>query len=261
MVSSASDIRRRSSRRRGCGARPSGDDARISVAVGGRPSRRPAPRRWRAASRESSPSSWRAMPDASISWTLAQVCGAFHQLWNLIDSSGAPPSAPARAPPTGMLPPWPLTIRMRRKPERCTEAIISRATASSVSTLQRDRARESQEIGREPEGHHRKDRYAKRLRRLDCDALGQDGVDAERELRMLLRRADRQDAAVVGGEIGLDLHPVHVGDTHGLYRNSRRETATYRQAPARQRSRMKKALPDCREGCFEVVRARHQRGP
>ena len=65
--------------------------------------------------------------------------------------------------------------------------------------LQRDRAREGEEIRREPERHRRKDRHAERLGGFDRDPLGEDGVDGQRQLRVLLGRAERQDAAVVGG--------------------------------------------------------------
>ena len=74
------------------------------------------------------------VPDGSISWTLAQVFGAFHQLWNLSDRLGRPAMSSCASALTGMLPPCPLTISTRRKPARWTEATRSRTTASSVST-------------------------------------------------------------------------------------------------------------------------------
>jgi hypothetical protein len=65
---------------------------------------------------------------------MAQVRGALHQLWKRIEVSGQSAISSCASAPTGALPPWPLTMRMRRKPARRIEASTSRATASSVST-------------------------------------------------------------------------------------------------------------------------------
>jgi hypothetical protein len=78
-----------------------------------------------------------------------------------------------------------------------------------------DRAGIGAEIGRRAVVDRREDGHAERLRGLDRDALGEDEIDAEAELRVLLRAADRHDGAVVALEIRLDLHPVHLGDLHG----------------------------------------------
>ena len=53
-----------------------------------------------------------------------------------------------------------------------------------------------------------------RLRRLDGDSLGQDRVDRQAQIRVLLGRADRQHGAVVPAAWSSHLHPVHVGDAH-----------------------------------------------
>ena len=42
---------------------------------------------------------------------------------------------------------------------------------------------------------------AERLGRLDGDALGQDRVDGKAQIRMLLRRADREHGAVVASHM------------------------------------------------------------
>ena len=54
----------------------------------------------------------------SISFTLAQVFGAFHQLWNFTRASGWSRHPLRREGWAGALPPWPLTMTMRRKPVR-----------------------------------------------------------------------------------------------------------------------------------------------
>ena len=66
---------------------------------------------------------------------------------------------------------------------------------------QRNGAGKGQEIRSKPEGHHREDRDAQGLGCLHRDALGKDGVDAERKLRVLLGRADRQNAAIIASQI------------------------------------------------------------
>ena len=81
---------------------------------------------------------------------------------------------------------------------------------------QADAAGEGGEVGGEAEGHRRIDRHAERLRRLHRYPLREDRVHAERELRMLLGAAKRQHAAVVAAQIGLDMHPVAVGDPHAV---------------------------------------------
>jgi hypothetical protein len=87
---------------------------------------------------------------------------------------------------------------------------------------QGDRAGKGGEIGCDTERHHREDGHAERLGGLGRHALGEDEVDAERQLGVLLGRADGKDAAVVGLQVSLDLHPVHVGDAHGVGSRRRR---------------------------------------
>ena len=50
--------------------------------------------------------------------------------------------------------------------------------------------------------------HAERLRSLLGDALGEDAVDAEREVAVLLDGAERDDEPVVAAKVVLDLHPV-----------------------------------------------------
>ena len=74
------------------------------------------------------------LAERSTAIAAAQVRGALYQLWNLIETAGCSAMICCASAPTGALPPWPLTSRMRRKPARATLSIRSRATASSVST-------------------------------------------------------------------------------------------------------------------------------
>jgi len=54
----------------------------------------------------------------SVCCTLASVWGARHQSWNLTDASGWAFSHSEITTVAGVLPPCPLTIRIRLKPER-----------------------------------------------------------------------------------------------------------------------------------------------
>jgi len=69
----------------------------------------------------------------SISWTFAQVRGEFHQLCHFTAMPGFSLTHSWAKAPIGLLPPWPLTISTRRKPERFTESRTSRASAIAVS--------------------------------------------------------------------------------------------------------------------------------
>ena len=53
-----------------------------------------------------------------------------------------------------------------------------------------------------------------RLGGLDRRTLGKDVVGLEREVRMLLGRADGEHDPVVSAQVGLELHPVEVADSH-----------------------------------------------
>jgi hypothetical protein len=72
------------------------------------------------------------------------------------------------------------------------------------------------EVRRQAVGKRRQHEHAERLRRLDRDALGVDPVDAERQVRVLLDRAERDDDPVLVLQVLLDLHPVAVLDLQGL---------------------------------------------
>ena len=79
---------------------------------------------------------------------------------------------------------------------------------------QRDRAGEGAEIRRDAVGDDRKHRNAERLGGVGRDALGQDAIDGEPQMAVLLGAAERQHRAVVALQVLLHLHPVHVGDAH-----------------------------------------------
>ena len=74
-------------------------------------------------------------------------------------------------------------------------------------------ARIGGEVRRQAVGQRRQDEHAERLGGLDRHALGEDPVDAERQVAVLLDRAERDDDAVVGLQVALDLHPVAVLDS------------------------------------------------
>ena len=61
---------------------------------------------------------------------------------------------------------------------------------------------------------HRQHRDPERLGGLNSRALGKDVVGLEREVGMLLGRADGEHDSVVSTQVGLELHPVEVADPH-----------------------------------------------
>jgi hypothetical protein len=79
---------------------------------------------------------------------------------------------------------------------------------------ERHRVGKGRKRRREPVRERRQDRHAQRLGGLDCDPLRERRVGREREVCVLLGRSERQDDAVVVLEIGLESHPVTVGDAH-----------------------------------------------
>ncbi len=91
---------------------------------------------------------------------------------------------------------------------------MSRTTRRCVSTRSEIDPGNSRKYGVTPYGDDREHRHAERLGGLDGDAFGQDAVDGEAEVAVLLGAAERQHGAVVVLQVLLDLHPVHVGDAH-----------------------------------------------
>jgi hypothetical protein len=79
---------------------------------------------------------------------------------------------------------------------------------------ERDRPREFAEVGRDAVRHHRKHRDAERFRGVGRHALGQDAVHRESQVAVLLGTAEGQDGAVIVLQVGVHLHPVHVGNAH-----------------------------------------------
>ena len=86
---------------------------------------------------------------------------------------------------------------------------------------QRDRAGELAEVRRDAVRHHGKHRHAERLGGLGRDPFGEDAIDREPQVAVLLGAAERQYRAVVVPQVLFDLHPVHVGDAHVDPRSSR----------------------------------------
>ena len=79
---------------------------------------------------------------------------------------------------------------------------------------QRDRAGELAEVRRDAVRHHRKHRHAERLGGVGRHAFGEDAVDREPQMAVLLGAAERQHRAVVVPQVLFHLHPVHVGNAH-----------------------------------------------
>src|SRR4029077_3419019 len=67
---------------------------------------------------------------------------------------------------------------------------------------------------RQAVGQHGEDEYAERLRGLGRDTLGEDVVRLERQVAVLLRRANREHHSVVTLEVLLDVHPVQLAGAH-----------------------------------------------
>ena len=91
---------------------------------------------------------------------------------------------------------------------------MSRDHAQMGVDAERNRAREVAEVRRDAVGQHREHRHAERFGGFGRDALGQDAVDREAQIGMLLGAAERQHRAVVVPQVFLHLHPVHVRDAH-----------------------------------------------
>jgi hypothetical protein len=70
----------------------------------------------------------------SMACTLAQVRGAFHQLWKITRHAGWSAAHSCASCCTAPLPPWPLQIMMRRKPLCAIPSRMSRTTLRWVST-------------------------------------------------------------------------------------------------------------------------------
>ena len=177
----ASDSRRRKRRRRGSRARPAGDEARISSRSKAAFSPAGAAT---SASRVQGKFSiqFACEPEGSISCTFAQVCGAFHQLWNLIESLGAVGHHVAGKRRDRLVAAMPVDDEDAPETRAAHGGDHVAHDREQRLDRRRDRAGEVGEIGRDAEGHHRKDRHAERLGRLDGDPLGEDEIDAEREI-------------------------------------------------------------------------------
>jgi len=79
---------------------------------------------------------------------------------------------------------------------------------------QRHRAGKVREVWRDAVGHHRKHRHAQGLRSFSGDTFGEDQVNAQAQVGVLLRAADGQHATVVMAQTFFHLHPVHFGNSH-----------------------------------------------
>ena len=165
----------------------------------------------------SSQDAWLA--SGSTAWTSAHVRGAFHQLCQRISASGCAAAQSSTAGRPASFPPWPFTSRKRRKPWACRASISSRSTEPYVSARERRAARVRGEVRRDPVRQRWQDGHAERLRRLDRHPLGEDLVDRERQVGVLLDRAERKHDPVVLPRVLLELHPVAVLDPHPASRS------------------------------------------
>ena len=98
---------------------------------------------------------------------------------------------------------------------------MSPTTRRCVSTRSEIEPGNSRKYGVTPYGTTGKHRHAERLGGLGRDPFGEDAVDREPQVAVLLGAAERQHGAVVVPQVLLDLHPVHVGDAHVDPRSSR----------------------------------------
>ncbi len=80
--------------------------------------------------------------------------------------------------------------------------------------LERDRSGKLAEVRRDAVRHDREHRHAQRLGGVGSHTFGQDAVDGQSQMRVLLGAAERQHRAIVVAQVLLDLHPVHVRDAH-----------------------------------------------
>jgi hypothetical protein len=97
---------------------------------------------------------------------------------------------------------------IRERVEQIEEQCAVRLDAQGWATRIR------REIRRQTVGQRREHEDTQRLGGLDRDALGEDAVDPERQVRVLFDGAERDDDAVVPLQVVLDLHPVAVLDLH-----------------------------------------------
>ena len=91
---------------------------------------------------------------------------------------------------------------------------MSPTTRRCVSTRSEIEPGNSRKYGVTPYGTHRKHRHAERLGGVGRHAFGQDAVDREPQVAVLLGAAERQHGAVVVPQVFFHLHPVHVGNAH-----------------------------------------------
>ena len=103
---------------------------------------------------------------------------------------------------------------------------------------QRRAAGVRREVRRQAERERRQHEHAQRIRCLDRDPLRQDPVDAEREVAVLLDRAEREHEPIVALQVALDLHPVAVLDPH-------RATSSYARATASSSASSPDAAASC----------------
>ena len=149
-----------------------------------------------------------------MDWTTSHVRGAFHQLCQIVCAS-----ARAGAPRGGGLPSR-IVAAVAVDEEEAAEALAveGREQLGDHLTIrihaQRRAAGIGREVRRDAVRQSRQHRHAERLGRFDGDPLGEDDVDGEREVRVLLDGSQRQHDPVVVSQVLLELHPVAVPHPH-----------------------------------------------
>jgi hypothetical protein len=79
---------------------------------------------------------------------------------------------------------------------------------------QRDRPGKLAKVRRDAVRDHGKHGDAEWVRDFGGETLRQNAIDGKPQVAVLLRAAERKNRAVVAPQVFLDLHPVHVADTH-----------------------------------------------
>ncbi len=105
---------------------------------------------------------------------------------------------------------------MRRKP-LLQQAVQDIAHQPNIGVdAQADGAGIGAEIGGDAVGYHREDRHTQWRGGFNGHPFRQYAVHAQAQIGMLFRTAQGHHRPVVVLEIGFDLHPIHLRDTHGV---------------------------------------------
>ena len=140
--------------------------------------------------------------------------GAFHQLCQRISASGCAAAQSSTDGPAGLVPA--VAVHEQKPTKALAMQGVDQLPEHGAVRLcgKRGAARVRGEVRRDSVRQRWKDGNAERLRRLDRDPLGEDLVDGERQVGVLLDGPERQHDPIVLPQILLELHPVAVLDPH-----------------------------------------------